>query len=500
MQDKVISFMNNYNMLRHADRIVVGVSGGADSVCLLLLLNGQREQKQLYLHVVHINHGIRGETALRDENFVREMCARLEVDFTCVKSDIPRIVAETGVSSEEAGRNVRYGAFLECCRANGCTKIAVAHNLDDNAETVMFNMLRGCGLHGICGIHPVRSISGEVEVIRPLLDVRKHGIIDFLREKKEDYCEDETNSEEEYSRNRLRNVVFPYICENINTASVEHLGALAQQACRINAYIEAQTDSAMAGIRRRDRLISDIETGTITLDIEELLACDSVIAGEIIRRLVGSLAGRLKDIDAVHISQCIELAGRQSGRSINLPYGLIVRRSYGQLIFEKGAKKQSFVKEVSISEEMLPCMVELDNRGTKLSLRIIDLEKSDIIPKKMCTKWFDYDKISNTILVRTRRQGDFLKIIKRRDSNEIVFGQKSLKSYFTDCKLEKEKRDTLPLLADGSHILWVVGMRSTDGLMVGESTVRVLEASLLIPEKDMTAVHGDTKENDERCF
>ena len=217
--DDVEKFIRKYNMLQSGDCVIAGVSGGADSVCMLLILHELSESMGFSVRAVHLNHMIRGDEADRDEAFVAELCDRINVPLKSFRRNVPEIAAEEGLSSEEAGRKIRYQLFEEAAddaqKEFKRVRIAVAHNRDDLAETVIFNMARGSSLKGLTGIRPVRD-----DIIRPILFAGRNEIEDYLAEKGESYCTDSTNLGDDYSRNRIRHVIIPALKE-LNAGAVD---------------------------------------------------------------------------------------------------------------------------------------------------------------------------------------------------------------------------------------------------------------------------------------
>ena len=217
-KDKVLKYNKRNKLFHRGDRIVVGVSGGKDSVCLLDVLDRCREEFDLTLLVVHVNHGTRGEAADRDEQFVKDMAADRGLECYSEKVNVRQAAKERKMSEEEAGRFLRYQIMRHVCMEKSFDKIAVAHHQDDVAETVLFQMFRGSGPRGLSGIHPKREY-----VIRPILFAEGREIEEYVRENKLAYCEDQTNYSEEYSRNKLRLRVFPYIEREINNRAKAHV-------------------------------------------------------------------------------------------------------------------------------------------------------------------------------------------------------------------------------------------------------------------------------------
>lgn len=222
--DKIYRYIEQNNMLTDCERVVVGLSGGADSVCLLMVLKGYIERKHLQteLCAVHVNHGIRQEAG-DDEEFARALCERMGVEFMAYHIDAAGLAKQLGISVEEAGRKERYRIFNEACKECNA-RIAVAHHMNDQAETVLMNLSRGTSLKGIGGIRPVRD-----NIIRPLLSVTRAEVEEVLKGFNQPYVIDATNLCNDYTRNSLRNVVIPYMTDNINSHTVENIASAASE-------------------------------------------------------------------------------------------------------------------------------------------------------------------------------------------------------------------------------------------------------------------------------
>ena len=299
MMKKVEKFITDNEIFKHGDSVVLGVSGGADSTCLLYVLNDLKEKLDLKLLVVHVNHGIRGEEADRDAMHVKKMCEKLNVPFRLKEVNVPSISKETGKSEEEAGRDARYAAFFEIAKEVNADKIAVAHNLNDNSETILFNLFRGTGIKGLMGI-PVK----REKIVRPLLGCTRKEIEEYLKTKGIEYQNDSTNSDTEYSRNKLRLDVIPYIKKNINEKVEYNIVNAANNLSEIYEYINSQADMTY-----KEYVIHDI----IINEAEKLPAA---ILSEVIRKQIYKIAGKLKDITRVHVQSVKELLKMEVSKKI----------------------------------------------------------------------------------------------------------------------------------------------------------------------------------------
>ena len=451
--EKASRYIKKQELLKSGDRVIAGVSGGADSMCMLLILLSLKQELDLDIIVAHVNHGIRGEEAKRDADFVEAFCADKGLAFELANADIPGIAKETGTTSEEAGRNYRYSFFCELAEKYRAEKIAVAHNSDDNAETVLFNIFRGSGIGGLKGILPKRSISGKgskYTLIRPVLALSRAEIEEGLKEAGQDFCTDRTNSEDTYARNRLRNTILPMARDNINANVYGHIESLSRQAASVYDFIEQETDKYASCINP----ITDEDgrkTG-VSIDIPSMEKLHRVLKQSLIRRAFEMVSGKLKDVEETHIEAIEDLINKQSGKRISLPYDITATRVYDSIIL---SSEGSFETLDNVSDHGITW--EICNRE--------DLTTD--IPKEQYVKWFDYEKTGDDLEVRICRDGDYLLIGKEGH-------KKSLSRFMIDNKIPLQERDKIPLLATGSHVLWVVGYRQDDSCFVTASTKRVL--------------------------
>lgn len=468
MLSKACNYIKLNKMLEKGDRIVIGVSGGADSVCLLHVCAKICSEMELKLVVVHINHGIRGEEAARDEQFVKDMSSRLGVDFYRYSYDVKSIAREQGLSEEEAGRTVRYEAFLETCNRIKCNKIAIAHNKNDNAETVLFNLFRGSGVKGLSGIENKRIINSEfseITIIRPLLCVERKEIEQYLKLNDIRYQTDSTNLTEDYTRNKIRNRILKYAVEEINSGAIDNIGEASYQLREALNYIELNI------LKRYQSLVREVD-GFYFVSVREMLEESVVIRKGIILRIMENLAGKRKDLESKHVEAVLSLLSKQVGKLVNLPYRMVAEREYEEV-------KLYCVKETKDinykSEKIVPIKVVVPGRTNLVQYKkvieteLINYKKNQPILKSSCAKWFDYDKIENAVEIRTRQEGDNIQINK-------TGGKKKLKDYFIDQKIPRKLRDSQLLIADGSDIMWIPGEndRMSEKYKVDDTTKRIL--------------------------
>ena len=464
---KQLTFQNQ--LIEKGDRIVIGVSGGADSICLLQVLDSLKDEYELGLHVVHVNHGLRGREADEDEAYVQVVCQELGLPFHVYHIDVAQVARDEGLSTEEAGRNVRYQAFLTVCKEENCNKIAIAHNENDNAETVLFHLIRGTGLRGLTGIKPSRTVAPGIEIIRPLLQTTREEIEEYLHQRGRAYQTDATNLTDDYSRNKVRNQVLRYMKEEINDRVVEHIAGTANQLKEIEDFIKDCVNAAY------DVYVETDSYGRVCIK-ESLQKEHIVLQKGIIRNVLEQLmTNGLKDLEARHLELILQMFDWQVNKKLCLPGGLTVIRGYETIYFQNELARvskeynKSVLFAVPIQE---PCEYYLEEIGKTLKVEFREYEKSMIIPKNAYTKWFDYDKINHTVLLRTRAAGDYIQV-------HASGGSKKLKDYFIDRKIAREERNQILLLADGSHIMWILGDRISEKYKVSSATKKILVISLI---------------------
>jgi len=432
LEKKVIEFMRAEKMAESGDGILAAVSGGADSVCLLFLLHKWQEELGIRLAAFHLNHGLRGAEADRDEAYVRELCEKLQVPFLAVREDVAAYAASHKLSCEEAGRTLRYFHLERAAETFSCNKIATAHHRDDNAETVLLNLFRGSGFRGLSGISPVRG-----RIIRPLLGLSREEIAGYLRENGIEWCEDSTNREDMYARNRIRNGLLPWVRENINGGAAGHILNFAALAGQADEYFTRQAEILLP-------------EGAVSIRTEDFDRQPEILKSYLVRRMIAGALGSEKDVSMRHIHAVCALKGPGGGTEADLPGGFYALRSYDTLEIRKRTDG-----------------ILAKQDGMSYEYRIFSWKKDREIPKNQYTKWFDYDKIKGTLSVRSRETGDYLTIRGGK--------RKLLKRFFIDEKIPEEKRDSIRLLAEGNHVLWVVGYRISEFYKITDETQTILE-------------------------
>lgn len=310
MNQKVLETIRKYNLIEDGDKIVLGVSGGPDSICMLDNLREVKEEQiiKFEIYVAHINHMIR-EEAIDDEKYVQEYCKKYNIECFVKRADVQKIASEKKIGTEEAGRKVRYDFFEEVLQKTESNKIAIAHNKNDKIETIIMHLLRGSGLSGLKGIEPIR----DNKYIRPLLECERTEIEQYCEDKKLNPRIDKTNFENEYTRNKIRNIVIPYIKKEFNPNIIQTLSRLSDLATDESNYIELQTQKAF------EKILIAKEKEQITLNLKEFNKQDKVIKNRLILYTTKELMGSTQGIEKIHIEDIIKLCQNNVGNKFLTP-------------------------------------------------------------------------------------------------------------------------------------------------------------------------------------
>ena len=443
MQHKAQEAIKTYGLIERGHTVVCGVSGGADSVALLTSLLSLSGAMEFKVCAAHLNHGIRGESADHDEQFVRDLCDFYGVPFYFERADIPALAKANKQTVEQAGREERY-AFLERARAHfNADLIAVAHHMDDQAESVLLHMTRGSGLTGLTGMQPRRD-----KIIRPLLFVRRDEIEEYLSREGLAYCIDETNLEPEGTRNRIRLDILPYIEKHINPAIVPTLCSMAELLLRDEKYLSAQASEALAACRREDgydrRALQKLPLPILTRAI----------------RIALKNAGAEADIERVHVEKVIDFLKARTGARLHLPF-VEAWTSYDLIQF-------------GVTEEFADFCVPLQIPGetvTPLGTFVAEYFEGGGYVKDKSVACMDASKLDPSALVaRTRKSGDRFYPVNSP-------GRRKLKEYFIDKKVPRNKRN-LPLIC-ADEVLFVPGHAVSETVKVEPSTQETLRVTFL---------------------
>ena len=466
---KVKEYVQKHQLITQGDRVVVGLSGGADSVCLLFVLLELQKEIPFSINAVHINHQLRGPEALRDQKYVENLCETYGIPLKIVSRTVAEVAKKQKIGIEEAGRQVRYEVFESYAQKIGANKIALAHHQNDVAETMLFHLARGTDLAGLAAIRPKRG-----PYIRPLLCMNRREIEAYLQMQKMDYVTDSSNLTDHYMRNRIRHHVVEYLEEQVNSETAAHMSETAESLGELYEYMSALAVEKLNqyGTARKNGIFLK----------QSLFTEPKVVVGYVLRETIGQLRNTLKDVTREHIQQLHLLAARPVGKELHLPYELLARKEYEGIWIgnreENCNRMDLFEKEPGICIEVQKPPMGCDHssiffekwNGYEISGTVEPWNHGEI-PEKKYTKWFDYDKIKSTLMIRFRQTGDRI-IINEQG------GRKKLKDYFIDEKIPKEQRDQIPLLCCEQDVLWVLGGRISEAYKVTKETQTILKIQI----------------------
>ena len=449
--------VREHNMIESGEKVLAAVSGGADSVCMLHVLNRLKKDLNFEIFCAHLNHGIRGEAADADEAFVEKLCLENEIPFFSKRVDVPKIAKSQKVTLEEAGRIARYEFFSELATAHGISKVATAHNKNDNAETVLMRILRGTGIDGLKGIAYVR----EDGVIRPVLDVSREQIEDYCSENGLSFCVDATNSDNDYTRNKIRNELLPYLKKEFNERIDDSLCRLSRNAGDDAGFLNNYAR------RFYERIRSPLsQKKPVMLHIESPGMVEKSIAARVLRIAAEDAQKGLK-LERKHIDDIFELMSKETGAEISLPQEARAEVQYGWLVF-KGREeiKRIDAEGDSFFAGVLPGQaVFVESVNKNIGLRI---ENAKTYKCKINEIALNYDMIAGQqLFVRSRRDGD--RMVWFPDGKT-----KKIKNILIDSKIPRQDRNKIPLLCTGAEVLAIVGSRVSEKYKVTNETEEAL--------------------------
>lgn len=309
MKQKVIETIKKYNLIKSGDKIVLGVSGGPDSITMLDILKDLKETMNFEIYVVHVNHMIRGQDAINDQKYVENYCNKNNIEFYTKAIDVQEIAKSKKIGVEEAGRSARYEAFEEILKKTNSNKIATAHNKNDKVETIIMHILRGSGVSGLKGISPIR----DNKFIKPLIECSREEIEKYCEINKLNPCIDKTNFENSYTRNKIRNIVIPYIKEQFNPNIVETIERLSEVISSEDEYISEITQ------KEYEKLLISKQENQIEIKLKEFNILDNVIKSRLILLVVKNIFGSIQGIEKINIVDIIKLCKNNIGNKFLMP-------------------------------------------------------------------------------------------------------------------------------------------------------------------------------------
>lgn len=457
------------DLLKPDSPVVVGVSGGADSMALLhVLLDLNRTVGwKLQLHLAHLDHQLRPEEGEKDAAFVQAAADSLGLPCTIDRRDVAALAAERGESPEETGRRERYDFFERVCLHTGIRTVALGHHADDNAETILHRVIRGTGLRGLAGIPRKRTLSenSDTVVVRPLLRWTHKTLRDYLNDQGIAWREDHTNTINEPVRNKIRNVVLPLLEAEINPQVRDALNRLGEQAQWMDRYLRETVQ------RTFETLIVSHTDQTLVLNAEAVLRKSRIVQTELVRLAYRSFGLGVQELGFNQLVSVLDLLREgATGKQAQLPGGVTVEKRYHQLIFSHPTDepREEIAEEIAVH---VPGRTVLTRRRLELGCEIRQVTAAEILNLRRgvgrMEECIDFEAVRLPLVVRTRRPGD-------RFCPLGAPGSKKLSDFLTDAKVDPRARRSVTVLCDQLGPIWVVGHRIDDRVKLTELTRQVL--------------------------
>jgi tRNA(Ile)-lysidine synthase len=461
IEEKISDFLKQKNLLPAGEKIILAVSGGADSVALLYIF------KKLYpnaIHIAHINHQLRGSESLKDENFVKRLAKELNLPITVESVDAKTYAKKNKLSIESAARSLRLDALCRIADKENYRFIATAHHKNDNAETVIHRMLRGTGFKGLAGIRPKTIINGKT-FIRPLLCLGRVELEDYLKNQGINWQSDYTNLDCRFTRNRIRHKILPYL-EKEMPSLVKLVFSLSQHCGILAANIEQFAKAAAKSC------ILSGENSQVTFDLNKFLSQPQPIQVELIQIALSQLNCGLQKYTSEHYKKIIDFAQSSGpGKTLNIPEKIKIKKSSDKLFLIAPSQKQDTAqKEIVLS---VPGKITFANWLIETEILPVDNLNIENIKKKKdnFVEWFDLERIKSPLTVRLRRTGDRFKPYGLDSSKRIG-------KFLASAKIDFEYRKTAFLVCDSEKILWLAPIRRSNESVLDISSRNILKIHL----------------------
>lgn len=506
-ENKVAEFMRGRAEFGSSDKILLGVSGGADSTALLYVMSALKKEGVINgeLMCAHINHQLRGEEADEDERFVIAMAEGLKLAVTTRRVDVRGFAGKKKMSIETAGRQLRLESLVEIAKENGCRWIATGHQKNDNAETILQRLARGTGFRGLCGIWPVRTFGEDVSFVRPLLCVGRDEIVNYLMGRGLQWREDRTNVDYSYRRNYIRHRLLPELERECGGSVIGLLNELAEAARKYYSLVCGRADEVWPELTDFDGDSGVSHLDELRLDLEVFGQEAKAVKVELIRRGLERVGCGEGELTQRHYERILELAlrlrsgqaeedvsppqggetspldskaarpaARTGGKGIELPGRFVVWREYRRLIFAKAGKVLKAGKQIGRSARIkVPGRVSFGRyliEASVLEARDCDIERFKAW-KSEYVEWFDFEEVKEPLAVRFRREGD-------RFWPLGMGGEKKVGKFLTAAKVPYNMRRKMLVVADSEKIIWVCPVRISEQTKVTKQTQKILELQI----------------------
>jgi len=457
LEHRVLGFIREHQLVPDGEKLVVAVSGGADSVCLLHILTNLQKELKIKLHIAHLNHQLRGADSNADAEYVADLAHKLKIPSTIEKRDVKGYQKEQRLSLEEAAREVRYRFLAEVAGAIGAGRVAVGHTKDDHIETILMHLVRGSGTRGLRGLQPVTLWqSGSLTIIRPLLELSHQETEDYCRQHNLTPRLDASNLSLSPLRNRVRQQLMPLL-ESYNPAVAEALLRTGRIADDDITFLDEQVAHLWDNVIRQ-------EGKSLILDRAAFESLAPALKRYLLRAAVEKLLGSAKDVEMRHIEEMMSLTNKTAGKRLNLPGGLTFAIEYDRYLLTPDLSALSPLPPIK-GEFQINIPGETRLPGWRVEAAIV--KREEMGDKDDLTAYFDLGKSGDKLTVRARKRGDRFQPLG-------LARPKKLGEFMIDAKIPQAWRGRIPLVCSGEQILWVVGWRLDERAKVGQDTKRVL--------------------------
>ena len=447
-EQKALKFIDENHLIVKGNKILVALSGGADSVFLLHFLIKFKKRLGIGLSAFHINHQLRGKSADSDEKFCSEFCSKNKIEFHSVSRDVKSFARKNKISLEEAGREIRYSELLRASKKSKATKIATAHNASDNIETILLNFVKGTGIKGLTGI-PIR----RENIIRPILCLSSDEIRKYLNANKIANRIDKSNLNIDYDRNFLRNEIIPKLKRRLNPLIEEKITNTAKILNDINSFIEKRVEVIAEKTARFDGK-------ELKIDLKQIIKFDSIFYSTFIKTIVEKHFDI--ELTSENIHSLVDLISSQTGRAIQLKEKVIANKDRNLLVFSR----QSVIKNKIVSKKIkIGQKVEID--GKIISIKQISKKSVKFIPDKS-TEYISGDSVKELFEIRKWKAGDKFHPIGMK-------GTKKISDFLSDEKISSYRKKENLVLINSGKIVWVIGLRIDDRFKVTPETKKILK-------------------------
>jgi tRNA(Ile)-lysidine synthase len=470
-EKKVAGFIEAEGLFKPAEKVLLAVSGGADSTALLYAMQALKTENILNADFAcaHINHQLRGDESDGDEEFVAAQARKLNLLITIRRLNVADFAHKNKLSIETAARKLRIESLLNIAKVNNCDRIATAHQKNDNAETVLQRLARGTGFRGLCGIWPMRGFDGGVSFIRPLLCVGRDEIIDYLKKRNLKWRIDRTNQDCKYRRNFIRHRLLPQLQQKFDGSVAEELFELSQRMRKFYSLVCSCADKLWPKL-------ADCTGERVVLDLKGFSGQPKPVKVELVRRSLTAIGSGEGDLTQRHYEKILELAQQNvGGKKIELPDGFIVYREYRNLIFSRFEQEQQSDGKISKSIRVpgqtrfgkyLIKAAILDAGGLMLDARRRRKSKIELIER------FDFDKVKLPLVVRPRRTGDKFWPLG-------LAGEKRVGKFLTAAKVPQELRERTLIVTDSEKIIWLWPIRMCEQAKITGKTQKILQLQII---------------------